>query len=493
VQAGLWALRQGGNAIDAAVASTLMAGVAEPLLTGLGGAGVATVRFGGQVHTVDFFSNMPGLACPDADQAAMEEVSIDYGPTTQSFLVGKGAAGLPGVPSGLWALADTYGLLPMSELVKPAIKAAVEGVEVTEGFAKVCALLWPILNRSPDLAKLFSPHGHPLRQGELFFCPDLAATLADLGQNRACFSSGQGAQAFVDHLGDSSLIRLEDLAAQQPAIRPSISIEYRGAKLWVPGVPSAAGLGVAHTLSALELAGSPASATGIDMIERLERALGSTVAVRGKAFLRDLFTEGFGPSFIARVQSMRDPTAGISPGYTTHISTVDHDGNAVSITHSLGETSGELAGSSGVIINNFLGEADVNPPFLRRPAGGRLVTMCCPSILEMPDGRIIALGSGGSSRIPTAIIHGTMYIVDQQWSVQEAVRGPRTHVEAGRLHVESDGRSDQTMLALERAYPDVIRFDGPNLFFGGLHAVSGGPDGFSGEGDSRRSGEYGET
>jgi gamma-glutamyltranspeptidase / glutathione hydrolase len=491
VEAGLWALNAGGNAIDAAVAASLMAGVAEPLLTGLGGAGMATVRSGGRVSTVDFFSNMPGLGPATANTVEMDEVRIDFGPTTQSFLVGPGAASPPGVPSGLWALNKAHGSMPMADLVMPAVKAAREGVEVTAGFARVCALLWPILARSAALRAIFAPNGEPIGQGETFVCPNLANTLEDYAQDPACFGSGNGAKVLLDQLSTETRISAEDLAQQATCIRPAIAVHYRGAKLWVPGAPSAAGLGVAHTLATLELEGAPVAPTGIETVQRMARAIGATVEVRGKPFLRDLFTDGFSDSFVARVQAMRSTTDHIAPGYTTHISTVDASGNAVSITHSLGETAGVTLGESGVIINNFLGESDVNPPFLQRPAGARLITMCCPSILELPDGRIIPLGAGGSSRIPTAVVHGAMYIVDHHWSVADAVNGPRTHVEGGLLHVESEGRSAATMAAVGEANPDHVRFDGPNMFFGGLHAASVGPDGFAGEGDARRSGAFG--
>ena len=196
---------------------------------------------------------------------------------------------------------------------------------------------------------------------------------------------------------------------------------------------------------------------------------------------------------VAQVQARRNPSTGPTPGHTTHISTADHEGNAVSITHSLGETAGQVAGETGILINNFLGEADVNPPSFTRPAGGRLITMCCPSILQLADGRIIALGSGGSSRIPTAVLHGTLYLTDANWDAPSAVSGPRTHTEGGPIHVETWDRSHATLATLAARFPDHIRFDGPNMFFGGLHMAGVGPNGFCGSGDSRRSGAFGTT
>ncbi|MEC8193864.1 MAG: gamma-glutamyltransferase, partial [Myxococcota bacterium] len=173
VNAGLAALDNGGNAVDAAIASTLMAGVAEPLLTGLGGSGMATVRFNGVVEQCDFFADMPGLAAPDAPAAPMDTVQIDFGPTTQEFLVGPGSASVPGVPAGLWALHERYGTVPMPVLAAPAIAAAVEGIPVTAGFERVVELLWPIVSRSEALRSLFAPNGTRLREGDTFVFPAL--------------------------------------------------------------------------------------------------------------------------------------------------------------------------------------------------------------------------------------------------------------------------------------------------------------------------------
>jgi len=330
-----------------------------------------------------------------------------------------------------------------------------------------------------------------LREGEIFRCPDLANTIEQFAkEGDSYFRSGDGCSAFLEHIHGKSRITNVDFESQYPKFRDAVAAGYRDATLWVPGPPSAAGIGVAHTLAHLEQAGSSNGATGLHTVQRMEQALSDTVGLRTKAFFEQLFTEEFGQTFMARVHALRDGRGGPSAGFTTHISTADEQGNAVAITHSLGETAGEVVGNTGIILNNFLGEADVNPPFLQRPEGSRLITMCCPSILETGDGRLVAMGSGGSSRIPTAVVHGAMYIVDHDWSVDAAVRGPRTHVEAGKIHVESSGRAEETMHEAGTVWPDFVRFDGPNLYFGGLHAAGFGPDGFCGAGDSRRSGAF---
>ena len=201
VDAGIWALRQGGNAVDAAIASTLMAGVAEPLLSGLSGAGLATVRYQGEVYCVDFFANMPGLGSVEPSLAPMDEVRINFGPTTQRFFVGPGSAAVPGVPSGMWELQKRFGRLTMTDLVHPAVEAAARGVPVTAGFARVCELLWPILDRTDAVRAMFSCDGRPLRAGDTFRSEALAETLRAFGQTEAYFKDGAGAQALLSHLG----------------------------------------------------------------------------------------------------------------------------------------------------------------------------------------------------------------------------------------------------------------------------------------------------
>lgn len=490
MEAGLHALRIGGNAVDAAIASTLMAGVAEPLLTGLGGAGMATVRMNGEVFVCDMFANIPGLEEPDARALPMDTVTIDFGPTTQRFFIGLAAAAIPGLPAGLCALHTRHGQVSLTDLAAPAIRAANEGVEVLPGFERVCELLWPILAGSPEVVGRFGREGRPLRSGETFWAPELATTLeAFAKQGSDYFSTGAGAVAMQSALLGRSRITATDLRNQAAIFREPLHFRYRDADIWVPGPPSLAGMVVLHILDSLATDTMPIAAYGAETAQRVLAAMHQIDGFRTPVFYERLFTAGFASDFIEHGKhSITDPSKG--PGLTTHISTVDAEGNAVAITHSLGETCGQMVPGTGVLINNFLGEEDVNPSALSRVPGSRLVTMCCPTIVQH-RGTVYALGSGGSSRIPTAIMHGTMFLVDHGLDVPMAVAGPRVHIDQGIIHIESDHRSAMTMATLDQQYPNHVRFDGPNMFFGGLHIAGQGESGFVGSGDARRSGAFG--
>ncbi len=485
-EAGLSALRIGGNAVDAAIASTLMAGVAEPLLTGLGGAGMATVRFNGEVTICDMFANVPGLEAPGRNALDMDTVTIDFGPTTQTFFVGSAAAAVPGLPAGLMALHQRFGSIPLPELAAPAVEAAQSGVNVLPGFERVSELLWPILARSPGASAAMGHDNRPLQVGQVFRAPALGDTIGAFAASGAdYFSSGPGAKALLQFLGDRSLIGAKDLEHQRADHRSPLHFSYRDADVWVPGPPSLAGMVVLHVLHSLLTQRLPADAFGPETVQRLTEAMSDIDGFRTPAFYKQLFEAGFAGRFVHERGYNRP-----GPGLTTHISTVDEAGNAVAITHSLGETCGEIVPGTGILVNNFLGEEDVNPAELQRAPGHRLVTMCCPTIVSHRDA-IYALGSGGSSRIPTAVLHGIMYLVDHLLPVGQAVSGPRVHVDEGTVHIESDFRSEETMATLGERYPGHVLFDGPNMFFGGLHVAGQASGSFVGAGDARRSGSFG--
>ncbi len=180
-EAGAWALREGGNAADAAIAAVLASVVTESPLTGLGAGGFMLVHTpGGDATLLDFFVSAGGLGGV-ARGAELEPVEIDFGDTTQVFNVGPASCGVPGVPSGLAAAAERFGSMPLADLVVPAVRLAREGFEITPQHAYLFEILAPILAREPAGAAVYAPGGRMLTRGERLIFAELAETLERLG------------------------------------------------------------------------------------------------------------------------------------------------------------------------------------------------------------------------------------------------------------------------------------------------------------------------
>ncbi len=481
VTAGLDALARGGNAVDAAVAAKLMACVAEPLLTGLGGAGLGLVRMGGQTEVLDCFADVPGQGLPAGPPPPMQAIEIDFGPDTQIFHIGAASVAVPGLAVGLWTLHARYGRLPFASLVAPAIEAARSGVQVSDLISRAIALLQPILENDRVASALFLPNGRALQAPDVLRQPALANTLTRFAaEGPAYFQRGAGAQALLRRVGTGSRLTARDLADYRPQWRPCLVGAHGGGQLHVAGAPSQSGAHVLRTLAHLAAAGPlPADPFAPETLRRVAEAQRATDGQRAQ-LQADLFTPGFLEGWLAQ---------GTGTGFTTHVSAVDGEGNAVGLTSSLGESAGLLCPDTGLLANNFLGEADVNPPAHPRPPGARLMTMMGPCIAHAGE-RVLVMGSGGSSRIRSALLHGVLYALEYGLPPEAVVTAPRAHLEDGLLRYESSGRTGDARPALG-AFAGAIEFPSPGLYFGGLHIAGVGPAGFFGAGDPRRAGAFG--
>jgi gamma-glutamyltranspeptidase/glutathione hydrolase len=174
---------------------------------------------------------------------------------------------------------------------------------------------------------------------------------------------------------------------------------------------------------------------------------------------------------------------------TTHISVADAQGNIASLTASNGEGCAYVLPGSGIMLNNMLGEEDLNPGgFHRWREGSRLISMMSPAVAELEDGTRFALGSGGSNRIRSAITQVLVNLLDFGMSLEQAVAAPRMHLERDMLSIEPGFPAD-TLATLSAAVPRHHLWPDENLFFGGVHIVSLAPGGrFDGAGDPRRGG-----
>jgi len=159
------------------------------------------------------------------------------------------------------------------------------------------------------------------------------------------------------------------------------------------------------------------------------------------------------------------------------------------MTLSNGEGSSYVLPGSGIMLNNMLGEEDLNPDgFHRMPPGVRLASMMTPTIVTLADGGQIALGSGGSNRIRSAILQVLGNVLEFEMGLEQAVNAPRLHLEHNHLNIEA-GFSDAAMQSLKAEWPGMKHWPGANLFFGGVHGVKRSAKGeFSAAGDPRRGG-----
>ena len=479
-------LRAGGNAFDAVIAALFAACVAEPVLSSPGGGGFLMARDPGKGGDTlfDFFVDTPRRKRA-AGGTQFFGVEVDFGPATQEFHIGLGAAATPGFVPGLYAVHRAHGSMPITDLVAPAVRIAREGVKVNSFQAYLFKIAAPIYMHQASSAAIFAPQGTPLVEGELLRNPALGETLQLLGEvGEGLFVDGEVGREMVrqsaeqgGHLDDA------DLAGYRVERRQPLIARHKGADLFLNPAPAASGLLIAFSLRLLESLTGDRPPTIVELAD----VMAATNAARSE--------HGNVPSRLMEVDVVGRhlaELAGRAQAYrgTTHISVMDGDGRAAAATVSNGEGNGFLVGPYGFMLNNMLGEEDLNPRgFGLWQPGERMSSMMAPTIIKAADGRLIALGSGGSNRIRTAVLQVAINTIDRGMRLADAVAAPRLHVEkCGTASYEEQFGSEATA-ALRSMFPDARGWPEPNMFFGGVHAVAMARDGtMAGAGDPRRAG-----
>ncbi|MGO1120055.1 gamma-glutamyltransferase family protein [Rhodovibrionaceae bacterium A322] len=494
-------LSDGGSAFDAILAGFAMACVAEPVLASLGGGGFLLARPADEAaRFYDFFVDTPRQKRP-VEEIDFFEVTANFGPDTQDFHVGNGAVATPGALAGLARVHQDLGSLPLQRLLEPAIGAARQGFRVGEMNGYIFSVVAPILTSSAAARALFTHDGKQdlLTANSLLRQEQLAGSLERLAEEGARpFYEGDWARELVQQSKENGgLLTAEDLSSYQVGLRAPLTLPYRSAEMITAPLPSTGGPLIAFALSLL--AEGSALGTDKDSACRLAEAMALTNKARhssglseaeGDEELAAAVAQLAAPELLqATLQELQKRPA--TARGTTHLSVIDCKGNAASLTLSNGEGSGVFVGDSGIHLNNMLGEEDLNPRgFNLWPCGVRLGSMMAPSLLQLSDGSEVALGSGGSNRIRSALLQVIVNLVDRGQSLDRAVGEPRLHVEQGKLHVE-EPRDDSLMRALaavplldsQKVWPEK------NLFFGGAHCVQRTAQGqFSASGDVRRNG-----
>ena len=501
-RAGADALARGGNACDALVAAVLVSWVCEPTVSGACGGGFLLHRSAaGRVDLLDFFAAAPGLGL-DRPVQPMESFEVEFGTAVQRFHIGAGSCAVPGTAAGLGAAHRQFGSLPWAELVAPAAALARAGVAQTTAHAHLNEILVPVLTLTPESRAVWAPAGRVLVEGEVMYQPALADTLdqlADAGSED--LYRGTLADAVVAFSEDAgAALTARDLAAYRVIRRRPVEVLFRGYRIRTNAPPSSGGLLLAYGLALhdrLPVAADPLAAATVRalaaILREVEARRGSELArtlARGGArrLLSDPSVERGRARLLDDLRFGPQPVAGLAtPRGTSHVSVVDAAGNAAAMTSSTGCGSGVFAGSTGLHLNNMLGEEDLTGHGTPRP-GERLTSMMSPTIAEGPDGSVLVAGSSGSARIRSAMHRVLAGMIEHGLEPGEAVDLPRVHVSPAGLDCEH-GFPPATLRELEAMGERVIAWPDRNIYFGGAQVATLRAGRFAAAGDPRRGGD----
>ena len=475
---GAAVLREGGTAIDAAVATAFALAVTHPTAGNIGGGGFIVYRpAAGEPVAYDFREMAPAKSSPTM---FMKDGKYDSDLHHNSHL----SVGVPGSVAGLHMAWKEQGKLPWRRLVEPAVKLARDGFVVSEGLARSLRGNLDEFKKYPAAYAQFSKNGEPYVAGEMFRQPDLARTLERIAaQGPAGFYEGETALLIEKEMSaNGGIITREDLKKYKAVRRAPVRGTYRGYEVISMPPISSGGTALIQMLNILEgydLAKSGfRSANTIHLIaESMRRAYADRARYLGDpAFNPDMPIERLtSKEYAAQLRKTIDPNraAKSSPTSfewttesqeTTHFSVVDADRNAVSLTYTLeyGYGSRIVVPGAGFLLNNEMGDFNAGPdltnadgligtkPNLAEP-GKRMLSSMTPTILARDGKLFMVTGSPGGRTIINTVLLTILNVVDFGMNAQQAVDAPRFHHQwlPDRIVFERNGISTDTTALLE--------------------------------------------
>jgi len=478
----------GGNAVDAAIAANLVQLVTEPGIASVGaGAFIVIWPAGAPPVMVDGASEMPGRnAVAERLGGGGREVMLAYGGGTPT-MVGYGSVATPGAFAGFDLAARRYGGIPWNALVEPAYRCAKDGFPLPPASQQYLdSTHTGIFGWNPAaLRPLQDARGAIRRAGKTIRLDDLADSLAAIAETGAdAFYRGDIARLIArDMDAHEGVLGLADLEAYRARIVPALDVALDDWHLATAPAPSVGGAALAAML--LLMRGFEHGGWSAQMAAHL-----IDVQTRVMRFRRQRLdtSEDLGRDVAEMLDIAHSAPAALAAPSTVHASAVDDDGLACAITSSAGYGSGVMPPGTGIWMNNSLGEVELNKRgFHALRPGTRIPSNMAPTVGRGSDGAVLSIGSPGADRITTAILQTVTNFVHLGMPLQEAVNSPRLHVEWPH--------ADEPRVAYEPGMPvddlDVPqrRFDGLDMFFGGVSAIHfAPPDRFEMAADVRRTG-----
>ncbi|HAC6540959.1 TPA_asm: gamma-glutamyltransferase [Salmonella enterica subsp. salamae serovar 48:d:z6] len=503
-QVGVDILKQGGNAVDAAVAVGYALAVTHPQAGNLGGGGFMLLRTkDGATTAIDFREMAPAGATRDM---FLDEQG---NPDSKKSLTSPLASGTPGTVAGLSLALEKYGSLPLNSVVRPAIKLAQEGFIVNDALADDLKTYGSeVLPHYENSKAIFWKDGEPLKKGDKLVQQDLANSLTMIAENGPdAFYKGEIARQIAQQMQQNGgLITTDDLAAYQAVERTPVSGEYRGYQIFSMPPPSSGGIHIVQILNILENFDMKKYGFGsADAIQIMAEAEKYAYADRSE-YLGDpdfvnvpwqaLTSKAYAKSIAGQIDiNKAKPSSEIRPGklapyesdQTTHFSVVDKDGNAVAVTYTLNTTfgTGIVAGNTGILLNNQMDDFSAKPgvPNVYGLVGGeanavgpkkRPLSSMSPTIVVKDGKTWLVTGSPGGSRIITTVLQMVVNTIDFGMNVAEATNAPRFHHQwlPDELRVEK-GFSPDTLKLLEQKGQKVALKEA----MGSTQSIMVGPDG----------------
>ena len=452
--AGLEVMRQGGNAVDAAVATAFALAVTYPSAGNLGGGGFALVRLSdGQIFSLDHRETAPG--------ASHRDMYLDEAGEPSKYLSRASAlsSGVPGSVDGLLTLLDRFGTMPREKVMGPAIRLARDGFLVDFFLSRHIRKYGKKLQDFESSKRKFSLNGAQLSEGDLWVQPDLAKTLLSISEKgRDGFYDGEIANLIVAEMKTrGGIITRKDLKNYTSVWREPVSIDYRGNRIWTMGPPSS-GLLILQILNMLEpfdiqkLGWGSSKLTHL-MVEAEKRAYSDRAEYLGdpdffdvpleillsKKYAKKRF-EDFEWDRVSKSEQISYGNINRESRETTHFSVMSSDGMAVSFTTTLNSPYGNkiVIPGAGFLLNNEMDDFSIKKNvmnqynLLGREANSiepnkRMLSSMSPTLVVKDEMPILVTGSPGGSTIITTVLQVIINFLDHKMPLHNAVGFPRFH------------------------------------------------------------------
>lgn len=450
---GIAILQQGGNAIDAAIATSFALGVTEPWMSGIGGGGCMVIRQakGNEVKVIDF-----GMKAPKKLELADYPLTGDIGGDLFSWpkvkedrnLKGAKAVAIPTHVAGMGLAHSTYASLPWNQLLKPSIELAAQGISIDWYCQLILSGVANDLSDCPNMrATFFDENGFTKASswtalGESrSYLKKLSSTLEKIAEEGyEHFYKGTLASLIIEELQSlGGRHCTEDFADYQASIVDATKFDYRGHKIYI-APELTAGPTLRHAFNELENTWSPKG-----MKPDAEAYLAYEKAIRS--------------AYAQRYVQMGDCINEPAPSCTTHFNVIDKHGNMVSVTQTLLSIFGAkiMLPNSGIIMNNGIMWFDPEPG---KPnslqANKRCLSNMCPAIVQRSDGTNFAIGSAGGRKIMPAVSQLTSFLLDYNMDITQAISTPRLDMSNVDVTIADDKISPETYHQLQQTIKNIV-------------------------------------